>query len=847
MQTMVGQVAGELGVREAQIEAALRLFSEGATVPFIARYRKEATGGLDADHLRALEQRLRYLREFDERRTAILRNIEAQGRLTPELRAAFDAVTTKAQLEDLYLPYKSKKRTRASVARDAGLEPLADALAADPTLVLEAEAERYVDPGRGVADRGAALDGARWILIERLAEDPELLGRLRQFVWDHARLQSRVVEGKQEKGAKFADYFNASEPIKSVPAHRALALFRGRKEGILRITLGFDTAVPAHAAPEPAHAVLQPAPAGAPAPGATPTDASRAGDAAEAVEHVEGASADAPAATAALEPPRATPVEIESWIRQRLGGQDQGRPGDAWLTDVARRAWRMKIFPHLQVDIEGRIKDEAEQEAIRVFSRNLQDLLLAPPAGGRVAMGLDPGLRTGVKAAVVDATGAVVGTSTVYPHQPRNEWEPSIEALAGLIAAHGVELVAIGNGTGARETDRLVADLRKRHPELAFHKVIVSEAGASVYSASKLAARELPDLDITIRGAVSIARRLQDPLAELVKIEPRSIGVGQYQHDVNQAYLSRALDGVVEDCVNAIGVEVNTASPVLLRRVAGLNQRLAETVVAYRSSFGPFTDRQQFRQVPGFGDRTFEQAAGFLRIANAPNPLDSSAVHPEAYALVERMCASSGHPVEELIGQAEIIRRIRPDDFADERFGPPTIRDVLAELEKPGRDPRPDFRVAEFKEGVNELEDLQPGMTLEGVVTNVTDFGAFVDIGVHQDGLVHVSRLANRFVKDPREVVRPGTVVRVKVVEVDLKRRRIALSMRFGEPRPAQPARPRESRGPRPPQPGVQQPSRPRPPARSAAAEADRPKGPSVETAMSAAFSRLLKGSHPGR
>ncbi len=823
MYTIVRRIAQELGVKEVQVEAAVRLLGDGATVPFIARYRKEATGGLDDIQLRALEQRLRYLREFDERRAAILRNIEAQGRLTPEVRAAFEAVETKARLEDLYLPFKPRKRSRANVAREAGLEPLADALLSDPSLTPELEAERFVNPEHGVADRAAALDGARWILMERFSEDAELLGALRQHVWEHARLHSKVIEGRLEKGAKFADYFDAEEPVRQITAHRVLAMLRGRKEGILRLAL-----------------VLGP-------PGAeTKADVGRpradhAAEAEPADVPAQAAAGEANAATGETPRPEARemPPFVEQTMAARFAIADQGRPSDPWLREALRRAWKMKIFPHLQVDIEGQLRENAELEAIRVFSRNLRDLLLSPPAGGRVTMGLDPGLRTGVKVAIAGATGELLETAVVYPHQPRNEWEPSIEAIAAMLSRHQVELVAIGNGTGSRETDRLVTEIKKRHPELPFHKVIVSEAGASVYSASKLGSRELPDVDVSLRGALSIGHRLQDPLAELVKIEPRSIGVGQDQHDVNQAYLARALDGVVEDCVNLVGVDANTASVPLLRRVAGLNQRLAETIVAYRSTVGPFTRREQFRLVPGFGDRTFEQAAGFLRVHGGDEPLDASAVHPEAYPVVARICEGTGRSIAELAEAREVLAQLDPGQFADERFGIPTVKDILAELERPGRDPRPAFRMAAFKDSVNELEDLQPGMMLEGVVTNVTDFGAFVDIGVHQDGLVHVSRLANRFVGDPHDVVKPGTVVKVRVVEVDLKRRRIALTMRFGEPRPPAAKRAGEARPPRPA--GTPGGARPRAAGGRAAGGDDRgPKAAPAETAMSAAFSRLL-------
>jgi len=804
MDTIVGQIARELEVGTHQVEAAVRLLAEGATVPFIARYRKEATGGLTDAHLRLLEERLYYLQELEERRAAIFRSLDEQGKLTPELHEALASATTKARLEDLYLPYRPKRRSRAAAARGAGLEPLALALLADPQLAPDREAARFVDPAKGIPDITAALDGARWILMDQFAEDPDILAQLREYVWGRAIIESRVVAGRQEKGAKFADYFAATEPVRAVASHRALAMFRGRKEGILRLSI-----------------VLEPTRTQAP------------GAAAPAAE------AEVPAAEARPEPVDVPPTVPEQMIAERFGVKDEGRPADAWLKDVVRRAWRMKVFPHLQVEMEKQVREDAEREAIRVFGRNLRDLLLAAPAGSRVTMGLDPGLRTGVKAAVVDGTGQLVATATVYPHQPRNEWEPAIDVLADLARQHRVELVSIGNGTGSRETDRLVSDLAKRHPDLGFHKVVVSEAGASVYSASRLASRELPDVDVSLRGAVSIARRLQDPLAELVKIEPRSIGVGQYQHDVNQAHLARALGGIVEDCVNAVGTDVNTASAALLGRVSGLNRRLADVVVAFRNTAGPFKERRELLNVPGFGEKTFEQAAGFLRIRDGLNPLDASGVHPEAYPVVERVCEMTGRQLSELIGQVELLRQLTPGQLADERFGEPTIRDILAELEKPGRDPRPQFRTASFAEGVEELEHLQPGMTLEGVVTNVANFGAFVDIGVHQDGLVHVSRLADRFVKDPREVVKAGDIVRVKVVEVDLKRRRIALTMRLGEGRAARAAAERRPK----PQPAAGRAARPRPaPEKRAPQRIDIvPKAPLVETAMSAAFSRLLK------
>ena len=804
MDTIVGQIASELGVETHQVEAAVQLLAEGATVPFIARYRKEATAGLTDAHLRMLEDRLHYLRELEERRTAILRSVEEQGRLTPELHRALVSATTKARLEDLYLPYRPKRRTRSGVAREEGLEPLAQALMANPHLTPEEEAAKYVEPGKGVPDVAAALDGARWILVERFVEDPDLLTRLHEWFWERALVQSRVVPGKQDKGAKFSDYFALAEPVRSLPSHRALAMLRGRKEGVLRLAIVLD-----------------------------PADGAKAGD-----QPAPGSGT--PAGAEVKEEPQAPqPTVPERLIAEWFGITDEGRPADGWLKEAVRRSWRMKVFPHLQVEIERRMRDDAERESIRVFGRNLRDLLLAAPAGSRVTMGLDPGLRTGVKAAVVDATARLLATATVFPHQPRNEWEQAIEVLADLARQHAVELVSIGNGTGSRETDRLISDLAKRYPDLRLQKIVVSEAGASVYSASKLASRELPDIDVSLRGAVSIARRLQDPLAELVKIEPRSIGVGQYQHDVNQAHLGRALGGVVEDCVNAVGADVNTASAALLARVAGLNRRLADNLVVFRDAKGPFRDRQELRQVPGLGEKAFEQAAGFLRIMNGSNLLDASGVHPEAYAVVERICEMTGRQLSELVGQVELLAQVAPTQLVTDRFGEPTIKDILAELVKPGRDPRPQFRMAAFAEGVEEIEHLQPGMVLEGVVTNVATFGAFVDIGVHQDGLVHVSRLADRFVKDPRDVVKAGDIVRVKVIEVDLTRRRIALTMRLGEARAARPA------GPKPHRPAASAAAtakpKGRPPKRPAPDVDDIPRLPPVQTAMSAAFSRLLK------
>jgi Transcriptional accessory protein len=729
------RIAEELGVHERQVRAAIELLDGGATVPFIARYRKEVTGSLDDTQLRILEERLRYLRELDERRAAILESIRSQGKLDAALEAQIMAADTKARLEDIYLPYKPKRRTRAQIAREAGLEPLADTLLADPTQDPRTVAEGFVNPDAGVADATAALDGARAILVERFAEDADLIGSLREQMWSRGRLVSKVRDGQQEAGAKFADYFDFAEPFTRLPSHRILAMFRGEKEGVLDLTLD---------------------PEEAPAPDDVPTGPSR----------------------------------YELQIAARFGIADQGRPADRWLADTVRWAWRTRILIHLGADLRMRLWQAAEDEAVRVFAANLRDLLLAAPAGTRPTMGLDPGLRTGVKVAVVDGTGKVVATDTIYPHEPRRQWDASIDTLARLARAHRVELVAIGNGTASRETDRLVADLIRRHPELNLTKVMVSEAGASVYSASEYAAQELPDLDVSLRGAVSIARRLQDPLAELVKIDPRSIGVGQYQHDLSEVKLARSLDAVVEDCVNAVGVDVNTASAPLLSRVSGISAGLAENIVMHRNANGPFRNRQQLKQVPRLGPKAFEQCAGFLRIRGGDNPLDASSVHPEAYPVVHRILAATGSDVSSLIGRTAVLRKLNPADFVDDTFGLPTVTDILRELEKPGRDPRPAFRTAAFADGVETLADLKPGMLLEGVVTNVAAFGAFVDVGVHQDGLVHVSAMSRTFVKDPRDVVKPGDVVRVKVLDVDVPRKRISLTLRLedevgSEPRPS--------------------------------------------------------------
>ena len=720
------RIAQELGAHLAQIVAAIQLMDEGATVPFIARYRKEATGGLDDTQLRTLEERLTYLRELEERRAAVLASIEEQGKLTPELKAEVEHAETKQRLEDLYLPYKPKRRTKAQIAREAGLEPLALGLLADPNLTPETEAGRFVDAEKGVADVKTALDGARQILMEKFAEDATLLGKLRQHLRDYGVMVSTVLEGKEEEGQKFRDWFSFSEPLRDVPSHRALAMFRGRNEGILKLELKL---------PE------------------------------DLQESVPGKNANA----------------CEGMVASHWGIRDSGRPADRWLADTVRWTWRVKLSLSMELELFNALFERAEEEAIRVFGANLKDLLLAAPAGPKAVIGLDPGIRTGVKVAVVDRTGKLLDTATIYPHEPRNDWEGSLRTLAILADKHKAELIAIGNGTASRETDKLAADLIRRFPQAGLSKVVVSEAGASVYSASEFAAREFPDLDVSLRGAVSIARRLQDPLAELVKIEPKAIGVGQYQHDVSQTKLAHGLDAVVEDCVNAVGVDLNTASAPLLARVSGLNGSLAANIVAWRDTHGAFPNRETLKEVSRLGEKTFEQAAGFLRIQGGDNPLDASSVHPEAYPVVERILVETKLPVKGLIGNTDILRKLDPKKFTDERFGLPTVKDILKELEKPGRDPRPEFKTAVFKDGVEDLKDLQPGMTLEGVVTNVTNFGAFVDIGVHQDGLVHVSALSNKFVKDPREVVKAGDIVRVKVLEVDLARRRVALTMRMSD------------------------------------------------------------------
>ncbi|MGW4487495.1 Tex family protein [Amycolatopsis sp. NPDC004368] len=727
VQSVEERIAGELGVREGQVKAAVDLLDGGSTVPFIARYRKEVTGMLDDAQLRTLEERLRYLRELDERRVAVLESIRTQGKLDEALEAQILAADTKSRLEDIYLPYKPKRRTKAQIAREAGLEPLADGLLNDPTTDPQAAAAVFVDADKGVADAQAALDGARAILVERFAEDADLIGELREKMWTEGHLASKVRAGKEEEGAKFADYFTFSEPYTKLPSHRILAMLRGEKEEILDLSM------------EP--------------------EEPRAEDA----------------------EPRVGPTEYEVRIAQQFGIKQDGRAADKWLGDTVRWAWRTKILLHLGIDLRMRLRQSAEDDAVRVFAANLRDLLLAAPAGTRATMGLDPGFRTGVKVAVVDATGKVVDTHVIYPHQPANKWDQSIAELAALSAKHHVDLISIGNGTASRETDKLAQELIKKHPELKLTKAVVSEAGASVYSASAFASQELPGMDVSLRGAVSIARRLQDPLAELVKIDPKSIGVGQYQHDLSEVSLSRSLDAVVEDCVNAVGVDVNTASAPLLTRVSGITTGLAENIVAHRDACGPFKSRTALKEVARLGPKAFEQCAGFLRIPDGDDPLDASSVHPEAYPVVRRILDRTGSGIRELIGNARTLQALKPAEFVDETFGLPTVTDILTELEKPGRDPRPAFKTATFAEGVDKIGDLKPGMRLEGVVTNVAAFGAFIDVGVHQDGLAHVSALSKTFVKDPRDVVKPGDIVKVKVLDVDVPRKRISLTLRLDD------------------------------------------------------------------
>jgi uncharacterized protein len=749
------QIAAELGVREQQVEATVALLDGGATVPFVARYRKEITGALDDAQLRTLEERLNYLRELEERRIAILDSVREQGKLDAALEAAILAADSKGRLEDIYLPFKPKRRTKAEIAREAGLEPLADLLLTQPDNDPLAVALPFIDADKQVADAAVALDGARAILVERFGEDADLIGSLREQMWSNGLLASTVRHGKKTEGEKFKDYFDFSEPLTKLPSHRILAMFRGEKEEILDLQI----------LPEPVAAV--------------------------------------PAAVSSY----------ELKIMQRFSISDQGRRGDKWLTETVRWAWRTKIQVHLNIDLRMRLWNAAEQEAVRVFASNLRDLLLAAPAGARVTMGLDPGFRSGVKVAVVDATGKVVATSTIYPHEPARRWDEALATLGKLAVAHRVDLIAIGNGTASRETDKLAMDLVKLLPELKMSKIVVSEAGASVYSASAFASEELPELDVTLRGAVSIARRLQDPLAELVKIDPKAIGVGQYQHDLGESKLARSLDAVVEDCVNAVGVDANTASAPLLARVSGIGAGLAQSIVQHRDANGPFPSRKALKQVPRLGPKAFEQCAGFLRISGGDDPLDASGVHPEAYPIVRKILAATKSDIKALIGNAGLLREVKPQSFVDDTFGLPTVTDILLELEKPGRDPRPAFKAAVFKEGVETLKDLKRGMILEGTVTNVAAFGAFVDIGVHQDGLVHISAMSKTFIKDPRQVVKSGDIVKVKVLEVEVARKRIALSLRLDdEPggkgeRPAQ-ARPRDnsrssetSSAPRQPQP----------------------------------------------
>jgi uncharacterized protein len=731
MEKILQQITAELQVQVQQVKAAIELLDGGATVPFIARYRKEVTGALDDTQLRTLEERLRYLREMEDRRNAIISSIEEQGKMTPALQKEILAADTKTRLEDLYLPYKQKRRTKGQIAIEAGLEPLANSLYENPMLTPATEAENFISVDNGITDTKAALDGARYILMERFAENAELLGKLRSFLWENAELASIVVKDKEVEGAKFSDYFDRSEPLKTIPSHRALALFRGRKEGILSVNISTGEEAP-------------------------------------------------------------NPSPCEAIVASSYNIKNLDRPADKWLGEVVRWTWRIKLYTHLETDLLGQIREAAETEAIRVFSTNLKDLLLLPPAGQKASIGLDPGLRTGVKVAVIDATGKVLDHCAIYPTPPQNKIEESIHVLAALAKKYNVELVAIGNGTGSRETDRFVGDLIKQHPALKLKKVMVNEAGASIYSASELAAKEFPDLDVTIRGAVSIARRLQDPLAELVKIDPKSIGVGQYQHDVSQTALARQLETVVEDCVNAVGVDLNTASVPLLASVSGLSRTIAENIVSYRDLNGAFSSRITLKKVPRLGDKTFEQAAGFLRVINGSNPLDASAVHPESYQVVENIAKDYDKKVAQIIGDREFLKKINAAKYANDNIGVITVSDIISELEKPGRDPRGEFITADFADGVETMKDLKVGMILEGCVTNVTNFGAFVDIGVHQDGLVHISALADKFVKDPHEVVKAGEIVKVKVMEVDIERGRIALSRRLGDE--ARPDKPQQER-----------------------------------------------------
>ena len=774
MSSITQRIATELGAQEWQVKAAVELLDGGSTVPFIARYRKEVTGTLDDAQLRTLEERLRYLRELEARRAAILESVQSQGKLDDALKGQLLAADTKARLEDLYLPFKPKRRTKAQIAREAGLGPLAEALLSRPDQVPLAAAAPFVDEAKGVATPEAALEGARSILVERFAENAELVGQLREAFWTRGRLVSRMRDGQAQAGAKFSDYFDFSEPLTRLPSHRVLALFRGEKEEVLDLRLD------------------------------------------EAPEGVDAQSL------------------YDGRIALSAGIQDRGRPGDRWLMEAVRFAWRTKLKLSIELDLRARLWDAAETEGVRVFAGNLRDLLLAAPAGARPTLGLDPGYRTGVKVAVVDATGKVVATDTIYPHEPRRDWTGALMTLAKLCRAHQVELVAIGNGTASRETDKLAAELIAKQPELKLTKVMVSEAGASVYSASAYASAELPGLDVSLRGAVSIARRLQDPLAELVKIEPKAIGVGQYQHDLAEGKLSRSLDAVVEDCVNGVGVDVNTASGPLLSRVSGLTERVAQNIVSHRDANGPFRSRSGLKKVAGLGPKAFELSAGFLRIQDGDDPLDASGVHPEAYPVVRRILQATKSDIKAVIGNGGVLKGLNPKTFTDETFGLPTVTDIIAELEKPGRDPRPSFKTATFQEGVEKIGDLTPGMVLEGVVTNVAAFGAFVDIGVHQDGLVHISALSKTFVKDPRAVVKPGDVVRAKVLEVDVPRKRISLTLRLDDEAGARPSR----------EPGGQHRDGPRRDARQDAARpqgSSRPQGRREEPAGGGALADALR------
>lgn len=721
---IIQTLATELAVQPAQIKAAVALLDDGATVPFIARYRKEMTQGLDDTQLRNLESRLGYLRELEERKTVILKSITDQGKMTTALAHAINNADSKTFLEDLYLPYKPRRRTKGQIAIEAGIEPLANALYDNPTLDPQQEAIQFINVEAKFVDEKAVLDGAKFILMERFAEDAQLLQRIRQHMTQHGYVISQLISGKEKEAAKFSDYFTHQEKFKNVPSHRALAMFRGRNEGFLALNISLD--------PQAESSVTQRS-------------------------------------------------ECEEIIANHVNIRDKGRAADPWLQTVVAWTWKLKILVHMETELFNVLREKAEAEAINVFAKNLQDLLMAAPAGAKVTMGLDPGIRTGVKVAIVDETGKVLHTTTIFPHPPQNAWEKSLRTLATISKQFKVNLISIGNGTGSRETDKLVAEMMKANPELGIQKIMISEAGASVYSASELASLELPGMDVSLRGAVSIARRLQDPLAELVKIEPKAIGVGQYQHDVSQSQLGQSLTRVIEDCVNAVGVDLNTASPALLANVSGLNKTLANNIVAYRNEHGAFASRKALLKVARLGPKAYEQAAGFLRILDGNNPLDASAVHPEAYPVVDKILLHSGVSVNDLMGNTDLLRRLAPEEFTDDTFGEPTVKDILSELDKPGRDPRPEFKTATYKEGVESITDLTPGMILEGVVANVANFGAFVDVGVHQDGLVHISAMTDDFISDPREVVKTGDVVKVKVMEVDVPRKRIAFSMRMGD------------------------------------------------------------------